>query len=292
MLSASQPYLLNRTQVLRPASTLSRQPVRFERRYPCALSEQPTGASSTETHHKEQRDNRDNGPNRENGPRPGRAYVFATTPPAARPCPGPFSYRPSVPLISSALSNDANIPTTEQIKDTIQSLFQLLVQVSTYDQAGRATQPVLAAELTTLSQSLRAVHNTAASSLRPRSNTTTTTTNPPTTLPDIPDPLIEYVEAGRNPDIYTREFVELVRRMNQLARGKEMAFVRFRDVLAGEMATAMPEVAADVERVVEATGGREPIPPVGDAGKEGVDGSGVAASGAGSGGEGEDKKGT
>lgn len=43
--------------------------------------------------------------------------------------------------------------------------------------------------------------------------------------------------------------------MNQLARGKERAFAGFRDVLAREMTSALPEVAADVARVVEATGG-------------------------------------
>ncbi|KAJ9149667.1 hypothetical protein NKR19_g5561 [Coniochaeta hoffmannii] len=169
----------------------------------------------------------------------------------------------------------------QQIKDTIQSLFQLLVQVSTYDQAGRATQPILSSELSTLSSSLRAVHRTASSSLPPSlsnpnpnpSSTTTTTTT--TSLPSIPDTLIEYVENGRNPDVYTREMVELVRRMNQLARGKEMAFVKFRDVLAREMAGAMPELRGDVERVIRATGGEVPIAPVtkeeeGTAGGNGV----------------------
>lgn len=34
------------------------------------------------------------------------------------------------------------------------------------------------------------------------------------------------------------------------------AFGDFRDVLAGEMASAMPELRGDVERVLEATGGK------------------------------------
>lgn len=197
-----------------------------------------------------------------------------------RTSPLPFPDHPVHHLPSLPSTNLLTLSPTEQIKDTIQSLFQLLVQVSTYDQAGRATQPILSQELSTLSQSLRAVHRTASSSYLPNhpNNHPTTTTNnnliPPATLPDIPDPLIEYVEAGRNPDIYTREMVELVRRMNQLARGKEMAFVKFRDVLAREMEAAMPELKGDVERVIEATGGREPIAPVvkeggGDGGGDG-----------------------
>jgi mediator of RNA polymerase II transcription subunit 10 len=67
--------------------------------------------------------------------------------------------------------------------------------------------------------------------------------------------LVQYVENGRNPDIYTREFVELVRRLNQLTRGKMHAFSDFRDVLAREMSSALPEVAEDVRMVVERTGG-------------------------------------
>ena len=47
--------------------------------------------------------------------------------------------------------------------------------------------------------------------------------------------LVEYVERGRNPDIYTRMFVEGTRRNNQLLRGKMAAFAGFRDVLAEEM---------------------------------------------------------
>lgn len=71
----------------------------------------------------------------------------------------------------------------------------------------------------------------------------------------IPPELIQYVDAGRNPDIYTREFVELARRGNQLMRGKQAAFAAFRDTLAEEMARGLPELTDDVARVVAATGG-------------------------------------
>ncbi len=37
--------------------------------------------------------------------------------------------------------------------------------------------------------------------------------------------------------------------------GKEAAFASFRDVLAREMVSAMPELREDVQLVVEATGG-------------------------------------
>lgn len=76
----------------------------------------------------------------------------------------------------------------------------------------------------------------------------------PNLLPEIPPEIIEYVDGGRNPDIYNREFVELARRSNQLLKGKEEAFGSFTDVFAREMARVMPECREDVERVLEATG--------------------------------------
>lgn len=71
----------------------------------------------------------------------------------------------------------------------------------------------------------------------------------------VPPELIQYVEVGRNPDIYTRDFVEAARRGNQLMKGKQEAFASFRDILAREMASALPEVRSDVEQVVRQTGG-------------------------------------
>ncbi|ATY63782.1 mediator of RNA polymerase II transcription subunit 10 [Cordyceps militaris CM01] len=128
----------------------------------------------------------------------------------------------------------------QQLKDIIQDLYQVMVQVSTYDSMGRPSKEVLSNEIKTLSRSLNTLHTTASA---------------PHALPSVPPELLEYVENGRNPDIYTREFVELVRRGNQLMAGKMGAFGSFRDVLAHNMATAMPELRDDVARVLDATGG-------------------------------------
>jgi mediator of RNA polymerase II transcription subunit 10 len=79
------------------------------------------------------------------------------------------------------------------------------------------------------------------------------------TAPDIkvqiPPEIIQYVDDSRNPDIYTREFVEMARRQNQLMKGKAEAFASFRDVLAEQMWTALPELQRDVKEVVNQTGG-------------------------------------
>ncbi|KXJ94775.1 transcription factor subunit Med10 of mediator complex-domain-containing protein [Microdochium bolleyi] len=191
----------------------------------------------------------------------------------------------------------------QQLKETVQSLYQILVQVSAYDQhtsvssgsnstsaapgaaanstptptsqlsssSSKPSAEVLAQELRTLSASLQAIHATASHPTPERS------------LPHIPPELVQYVENGRNPDIYTREFVEQVRRGNQLLRGKQVAFGRFRDILAGEMDSAMPELHDDVATVLEATGGRDRWKDTapgggGGAGASGANGTGAGAS--------------
>lgn len=63
----------------------------------------------------------------------------------------------------------------------------------------------------------------------------------------IPPEIIEYVEDGRNPDIYTREFVELAQKQNQYLKGKSEAFAGFRDVLAEEIVKAIPELKEEVD---------------------------------------------
>lgn len=82
--------------------------------------------------------------------------------------------------------------------------------------------------------------------------------DPPVSAVQLPPEIIDYVDAARNPDIYTREFVELVQRGNQDLKGKKEAFASFRDVLAREMRSAMPECRGEVDRVVRATGGTVP----------------------------------
>lgn len=130
-----------------------------------------------------------------------------------------------------------------------------MVQVTNYDSTSnpsasissptsRSSRDVIANELRTLSANLQAIHARALD------------TTPERALPHIPPELIQYVDNGRNPDIYTREFVELVRRGNQLARGKQSAFASFRDVLAGEMDKAMPELRDDTAGVLANTNTR------------------------------------
>ncbi|KAK0738602.1 transcription factor subunit Med10 of mediator complex-domain-containing protein [Schizothecium vesticola] len=129
----------------------------------------------------------------------------------------------------------------ERLQNTLHDLYTALLQTATFDPAGRPSSTTLSTTLATLDDSLRGVHELASSSTHPS--------------PGVPETLVHYVENGRNPDIYTREFVELVRRMNQLMRGKMGGFRQFRDVLGREIEGAMEECRGDVERVMGGRGG-------------------------------------
>ena len=72
---------------------------------------------------------------------------------------------------------------------------------------------------------------------------------------DIPPEVISYVENSRNPDIFTREFVETVQRMNQLLNGRVDAYRMLQQQLARQISSAIPELKDDVTSIVESTGG-------------------------------------
>ncbi|CAK7269665.1 RNA polymerase II mediator complex subunit [Sporothrix epigloea] len=134
------------------------------------------------------------------------------------------------------------------IRDTIQSLYNVMLHTSAYDAAAPDTSlDALVTEVRILSQSLRDVNEVVEQD----GGATSLDSNPAGRgLPAIPRDLVQYVEAGRNPDIYTREFVELVRRTNQLRAGKSRAFAQFRDTLAGQIRSALPELSGDVDRIM------------------------------------------
>lgn len=75
---------------------------------------------------------------------------------------------------------------------------------------------------------------------------------------DIPPEVTNYVESSRNPDIYTREFVELVQRTNQMLKGRQEAYRFLQEQIAWQLSSAVPELKNDVARVVEASDGKVP----------------------------------
>ncbi|KAL2821117.1 mediator complex, subunit Med10 [Aspergillus granulosus] len=141
-----------------------------------------------------------------------------------------------------------------EIKDIIQHLFE--IQSAVHGYLGPETQQELVRKIKNLTASLQTLSiHTRDDPSASTTNTNINPSDPPITSIALPPEIIDYVDAARNPDIYTREFVELVQRGNQDLKGKKEAFASFRDVLAREMRGAMPEVRGEVERVVRATGG-------------------------------------
>ncbi|KAL4896605.1 mediator of RNA polymerase II transcription subunit 10 [Aspergillus ambiguus] len=138
------------------------------------------------------------------------------------------------------------------LKDVIQHLFE--IQSAVHGYLGPETQQELVRKIKNLTLAL----STLSTHTKPDSTGQPSHANPndpPIATIDLPPEIIDYVDAARNPDIYTREFVELVQRGNQDLKGKKEAFAGFRDVLAREMRSAMPECRAAVDQVIEATGG-------------------------------------
>lgn len=80
----------------------------------------------------------------------------------------------------------------------------------------------------------------------------------PSASVDIPPDIILYVESSRNPDVFTREFVELAQRGNQQLKGRAEAYHLFRDTLAKDIVAAMPELREDVTRICQSTGDELP----------------------------------
>ncbi|KAL3463863.1 mediator complex, subunit Med10 [Aspergillus heterothallicus] len=147
-----------------------------------------------------------------------------------------------------------------EIKDIIQHLFE--IQSAVHGYLGPETQQELVRKIKNLTTSLQtlSIHtrddsNHSSTGPTSNSNTNVNPSDPPITSIVLPPEIIDYVDAARNPDIYTREFVELVQRGNQDLKGKKEAFASFRDVLAREMRGAMPEVRGEVDRVIRGTGG-------------------------------------
>jgi mediator of RNA polymerase II transcription subunit 10 len=72
----------------------------------------------------------------------------------------------------------------------------------------------------------------------------------------IPPEVTNYVESSRNPDIFTREFVETVQRMNQMLKGRSEALQMLQEQIAWQLTNVIPELKDDVVNAVESSGGK------------------------------------
>ncbi|KAE8368498.1 mediator complex, subunit Med10 [Aspergillus caelatus] len=167
------------------------------------------------------------------------------------------------PITLSQVDND--------LKEAIQHLFE--IQSAVHGYLGPETQQELVRKIKSLTQTLSTLQKNTTN--LPDPNDPNQITNPEISIGNPKDPnlasiqlppeIIDYVDAARNPDIYTREFVELVQRGNQDLKGKREAFANFRDVLAREVRSAVPGCRGEVDRVMESLG-------VGDQKRDGGEG--------------------
>ncbi|EGV60229.1 RNA polymerase II mediator complex subunit [Yamadazyma tenuis] len=72
----------------------------------------------------------------------------------------------------------------------------------------------------------------------------------------IPVDIISYIEDGRNPDIYTREFVEVNAKSNARLKGKMENFGKLRDILSQKVVSEFPELKDTVEDIQRRTSGK------------------------------------
>jgi Transcription factor subunit Med10 of Mediator complex len=148
---------------------------------------------------------------------------------------------------------------TEQLKTIIETLYETSVAIHGYTPPQSSS--ALTTLLTTLPNQLAALQATS-SSLPSQVGTAATAESiaaggpaSSTTAHALPREIISYVDEGRNPDIYTRQFVELTQQGNQLLKGRCEAWTSFRDVLAMEISGGIPELKVEVEGVIQRTGG-------------------------------------
>ncbi|KAM3418533.1 Mediator of RNA polymerase II transcription subunit 10 [Cercospora zeina] len=123
----------------------------------------------------------------------------------------------------------------KELRAIITNLYMVLCQAHEYQ--GSHTNQALQREMKDLLQNLKNLSQKAQ------------------LLPThLPKELIDYVEAARNPDIFTREFVEIVMRFNQEQKGRIEAYGAFHDILAQTIIVGIPDMAEDVRKVAAASG--------------------------------------
>ncbi|KAM9899688.1 hypothetical protein OXX80_007139 [Metschnikowia pulcherrima] len=79
------------------------------------------------------------------------------------------------------------------------------------------------------------------------------TNSPFTQQYPIPVDVITYIEDGRNPDIYSREFVEVTAKSNARLKGKMLAFRKLSQVLGGKLVEEFPHLKDAVENIESRT---------------------------------------
>lgn len=131
----------------------------------------------------------------------------------------------------AADSKDATAALLDQLQQLIETQRELGILVYDY-QATREVKEAVESRVNLLVDQLNTLNQAVADS-------------------DIKVPLdvVEYIENGRNANVYTREFVELLAKQNQYVNGKIKAMKEFGNILADELTAAYPELESKVKEI-------------------------------------------
>lgn len=128
------------------------------------------------------------------------------------------------------------------LRDVITSLYNIQQHIHQYSSSN---QPQLHSRVEQLAHSLAHVESLLS---RPD--------NPVREIKIAPE-VIDYVEDGRNPDIYTRDFVELVLRGNALMLSKQNGMRSFSKIFAKKLKEGLEGLDGEVDLVMENAGMEE-----------------------------------
>ena len=128
------------------------------------------------------------------------------------------------------------------IKDVLDNLYD--VQTKTHGYIPE-TQDLLVERLADLTGSLSQLRDLTDRQVTP---------NNPVHDQRIPPEIVDYVDEGRNPDIFTRDFVENVTRGNSVINGKKQAFRDFSVIFAAKLKEGFSGMDQHVDQVMERAG--------------------------------------
>ena len=129
-----------------------------------------------------------------------------------------------------------------KLKDAIQDMFDVTQTVVGFVPE---SQELLIDRMAQLSQNLAHLQNMTDSNKSPN--------NPVHNIHIAPE-VVDYTDDGRNPDIFSRDFVELVQRGNAVMNGKKQAFNSFAEIYARELKKGIGGVDKQVDAVMKNAG--------------------------------------
>ncbi|KAI3404053.1 NUT2 [Candida oxycetoniae] len=139
-------------------------------------------------------------------------------------------------MTATIVPNGSNAPLI-QLLDQVSNLIESFIELGILVHDNQGTQQsnfALTNKMQTLAKQLKQISNTDEQLLKDYL---------------IPVDVITYIEDGRNPDIYTREFVEVSAKLNARLKGKMRGFGQLRNVLSEKLIKEFPTLESAVEDV-------------------------------------------